>query len=87
MNINILRLSPVTKQLSRCANALERIAEAYESHLAYAEGLHMKAPQADTSGPEPEAIYVDDEVEWLREFAERTGRMTPEMREYFDGKE
>lgn len=84
MNITIARLGPVTKELSGIRKTLERLAEAYEMDLAE-RGLHVRAPQADTSGPEPDTLYTDPEMDWLREQLEKSGKLTPEMADFFDG--
>lgn len=84
MNLNIVRLGPVAKELSGIRKTLERLAEAYEMDLAE-RGLHVRAPQADTSGPEPDTLYTDSEMDWLREQLEKRGKLTPEMAEFFDG--
>src|SRR5262249_30405264 len=87
LNINIVRLAPVKNELAGIRKALERIAEAYEMDLAETKGLHVRPAKADTSGPEPEVLYSDDEMEWMRERLENSGKMTPELRRYFDGED
>ena len=86
MNVTIVRLGPVTKQIAKLAAAVERLAYAYEMDLAD-RGLHVRPPKADTSGAEPETLYVDEEMDALRESIEEQGQMTPEMRRMFYGQE
>ena len=66
MNINLLRLKGVVRELSRIASATERLADCWERDLAE-QGLNMRPPKADLSGPEPELTYVDEEADALAE--------------------
>lgn len=72
MNINMVRLKGVTRELARIANACERLASCWEAELAE-QGLNMRPPKADTSGPEPELTYTDEEADALAEIEERLG--------------
>ena len=82
MQINLIRLKGVTKELARVANACERLADCWERELAE-QGLNMRPPKADTSGPEPELTYTDEEADALAEIEERLGlkRKEPELEE------
>lgn len=66
MNITMLRLKPVVKELRAIHDQLERIADCMEVELAQT-GINMKVPKADASGSEPSVDYVDEEMEWARE--------------------
>lgn len=66
MNIGFLRLKGVIKPLDRIASACERLASCWEAELAE-RGHYMSPPKADTSGPEPELTYVDEEADALAE--------------------
>ncbi len=72
MNIGLIRLKGVIRELSRVANACERLAACWEAELAE-QGLHIRPPKADVSGPEPELTYVDEEADALLEIEERLG--------------
>ena len=75
MNINWLRLKGLIKPLDRIATACERLADCWETELAQ-QGLHMRPPKADLSGPDPELTYVDEEADALAEIeAKLRGRM------------
>ena len=72
MNITLVKLKGVVKELSRVASACERLAECWELELAQ-QGYNMRPPKADVSGPEPELTYVDEEADALAEIEERLG--------------
>ena len=82
MNLNLIRLKGVVRELSRIASACERLAACWEAELAE-QGLHICPPKADVSGPEPELTYVDEEADALAEIEERLGlkRKEPEFSE------
>ena len=82
MNIGLIRLKGVVRELSRVALACERIAACWEAELAE-QGLHIRPPKADVSGPEPELTYVDEEADALAEIEERLGirKKEPEFEE------
>ncbi len=84
MNLNVVRLGPLTREVAGLRKAVERLAEAFELQLSY-EGLHVTPPKADTSGAEPETLYSDEERDAVIEMLERTGRMTDEMRDRLYG--
>lgn len=72
MNVSFIRLNGVVKELARVANACERLADCWELELAQ-QGYNMRPPKADTSGPEPELTYTDEEADALAEIEERLG--------------
>ena len=72
LNVNFIKLKGVTRLLDRIASACERLANCWEAELAE-QGYHMSPPKADTSGPEPELTYVDEEADALSEMEERLG--------------
>lgn len=82
MNIAWVKLKGVVRELSRVANACERLASCWEAELAE-QGLHIRPPKADVSGPEPELTYVDEEADALAEIEERLGmrKKEPEFEE------
>jgi len=53
---------------------LERIADAMEIVVSEQFGHNMRPPKADTSGPEPETSYVNEENDAMRELAELYAR-------------
>ena len=72
MNVSFVKLKGVTRELGRIASACERLASCWEAELAE-QGHYMSPPKADTSGPEPELTYVDEEADALAEIEERLG--------------
>ena len=83
MNISLIRLRGVIKELAGIRAACERLADCWETELAE-QGYNMRPPKADTSGPEPELTYVDEEADALAEIeAKLRGRKAAE--EDFEG--
>jgi hypothetical protein len=68
-----LAIRPVLRRLDALTTQLARLADAYEQDLAQ-RGIYVRPPQADTSGDEPEAMYVDEEEDAARELVERWER-------------
>lgn len=66
MNITMMRLKPVEKELAGIRAVLERIADCMEIELAR-DGYNVRPPKADVSGPEPTVAYTDEEVDWAKE--------------------
>lgn len=66
MNIQMLRLKPIVRELRRISEQLERMADCWEIELSRS-GYNVRPPVADTSGPEPTVSYVDEEEDWARE--------------------
>ena len=64
--ISFLHLKSVVKQLSNICVQLTRIADCLEMDLSN-QGIHIRIPAVDTSGPEPTMEYVDEEMDWARE--------------------
>lgn len=73
MNINLLRLKPVVKELQGIRVELSRLADCWELELAQ-QGLNIRPPKADTSGPEPSIEYTDESMDWARENIARLQR-------------
>lgn len=73
MQINLIKLKGVIVELRRIGNGIERLAECWELQLA-SEGIHVKPPKADTSGPEPTVDYTEEDLDWARENIERLRR-------------
>jgi hypothetical protein len=71
MNVNLVRLRGVERQLKRIADLLEIVVEEFS-------GRRLVSPAAPT-GPEPEVLYTDEEADALREFEEAMskGRIPP----------
>ena len=78
MNIAWVKLKGVVQSLNRIASACERLAACWEAELAE-RGHYMSPPKADTSGPEPELTYVDEEADALAEIEERIGLKRKEL--------
>lgn len=66
MQINLIRLKGVVTELRGIKTELSRLADCWELQLAH-EGIHIRPPKADTSGPEPTIEYTDEEMDWARE--------------------
>lgn len=66
MTLTWVKLKGVVQSLNRIASACERLASCWEAELAE-QGLNMRPPKADLSGPEPELTYVDEEADALAE--------------------
>ena len=66
MNISWVRLKGLIKPLDRIAAACERLAACWEAEMAE-QGHYMRPPKADTSGPDPELTYVNEEADALAE--------------------
>lgn len=74
MNIGLFRFRPLIKELRGIHYELRRANDIRELELAHLHDLHVKPPKADTSGPEPESLYVNEEADYFRELAEELGR-------------
>ncbi len=74
-HFTLARMKPTAKALRGCEVQLTRIAVALEQLLAREYGIHMQPHHADTSGAEPEALYTDEEKDFLQEWKERTGKV------------
>ena len=61
------------RELGGIRRALERIADCWETELSE-QGIHMRPPKADVSGPEPTISYVDEELDFVRESVDRLKR-------------
>jgi len=62
----MMRLKGVIRELRSISVQLERLADCWELELAH-QGISVRPPKADTSGPPPTIDYVDDELEYVRE--------------------
>jgi len=71
MNINLLRLKPVVKELRGIRDQLERLADCWEMELA-SQGYRVRAPES-TDG-DPTVSHVDEELDWAHEAIERLKR-------------
>jgi hypothetical protein len=78
MNIGLIKLRGVIRELSGIRKELERMADCWEAELAE-RGYHMRPPKADQSGPEPTVTYVDEEMDALREQVDRLRREDEEL--------
>lgn len=78
MNLTWIKLKGVVQSLNRIASACERLADCWERDLAE-QGLNMRPPKVDLSGPEPELTYVDEEADALAEIEERLGLKRKEV--------
>ena len=73
MNFGLFSFRPVLKELRLIRLALDRMNDIRKTELAH-QGLHIRPAVADTSGPEPEISYVDEEQDYYRELEEELGK-------------
>jgi len=73
MNINLIKLKSITAELRLIRHELSRIADCLEAELSL-KGYNVKPPKADTSGPPPELLYTDEEMDWIVEEEEKLQR-------------
>jgi hypothetical protein len=73
MNVGLFRLRPLIKAVQGIHMELKRMNDMRETELAY-QGLYIKPPVADTSGPPPEVSYTDEEQDYFRELSEQLGK-------------
>ena len=73
MNVNLIRLKPVVKELRAIGSQLSRLADCWETELSQL-GINMRPPKADTSGAPPTVDYVDEEMDWAHETIDRLKR-------------
>jgi hypothetical protein len=69
MNISLIRLKPIARELVEIRKVLERIADCMEFDMAE-KGLNVRPPKADTSGKEPTISYTDEEIGYIEERVE-----------------
>lgn len=74
MNIGLFRLRPLLKELRGIHYELKRANDIRELELAHVHDIHVRPPKADTTGPEPESMYVDEEADFYREMRELLGK-------------
>ena len=64
MNIHLMRLKSVVRELRGIREELARLGDCWEQELSQ-QGIRMRPPVVDTSGPEPSMSYVDEELGWI----------------------
>jgi len=78
MKITLLsRLRPLITALQGIHSELTRMNDMREIELAH-QGLYFKPPHADTSGPEPEVLYTNEQADYFRELQEELGKLARE---------
>lgn len=83
MNIALMRLRPLIRELKGIRTALERIAECYEEDLSL-KGVQMKPYVTSKNEPEPTLEYEEEDLTWAREnieFLKRRDKLEQEERE------
>lgn len=73
MNVSWLRLKPLISELRGIRQELARMAECWETELSQ-QGINMRPPKADTSGPDPTISYTAEDEDWIRENIDRYRR-------------
>ena len=66
MNVTFVRLKSVVSELRGIRHELGRMADCWEQELA-SQGVYIKPPKADLSGPDPTMEYVEEDMDWARE--------------------
>ena len=66
MNINLIKLKGIIQELRLIRHEISRLADCWEAELSL-KGYNMRPPKADTSGPPPELMYTDEELDWMNE--------------------
>ena len=74
MNINLIRLKPVIKELRAINTTLSRLADCWETELAQS-GIYMRPTAPDPSKLEPTVSYVDEEEDYVRELQDADARL------------
>lgn len=74
MNFSISRMKPTVNTLRGIREELKRLADCAEMYLANEHNLNVRPPKADTSGPEPEAMYTDELAMLIDEFKQQQAR-------------
>lgn len=75
MKITLLsRFRPLIRELSGIHRELKRMNDMRELELAH-QGLYATAPRADTSGPDPVALYTNEQADYYRELQEELGQL------------
>lgn len=79
MNVTIMRLRPLTEEVSRLAAATERVADALETYLneTLARGYARPTPNLPKEEREVEVTYTSEEQDFERELRDALGK-TPE---------
>jgi hypothetical protein len=80
MNVNLMRLKPVIRELRAIRLELQRMNDIKELELAYT-GIHIRPPVADTSGADPVTLYTDEERDYFTELAEQIGKVGKQAEE------
>ena len=78
MNISLLRIKPLIRELIGCRRALERIADCYELELAQQQ-LYTREPAVTVDEKNSTLSYVDEEMDAAQEMLdlERARRREP----------
>lgn len=74
MNVTIVRLSPLTKQVKRLADAQERTSACLEALCAH-YGIRMSPISPEEDKGDPEVGYLTDEAAAIREAEEEAMRL------------
>ncbi len=61
IEIEFTRTKKIEKALGLIGGDLKRIADALEVYLAYEYGYQSQVPVADTSGPDPQVEYTNQD--------------------------
>lgn len=68
--VEITRMGPVVKVLKSLDSNVERLAKAVEQLIFEAYEYQSHKPEVDTSGPEPQVMYTDQDEHDIRDIVE-----------------
>ena len=79
MDINLMRLKPLVRELARLAKATERLVAVTEAR-ALRDFAYVPPPDRTLTAEEREVYvsYTDEEVDAVREFREKLGKVAEE---------
>ena len=78
MDINLMRLKPLVREIARLAKATERLV-AVEEARALRDFNYVRPPEKPLTTEEREVYvtYTDEELDAVNEFRERLGKVPP----------
>ena len=78
MDINLMRLKPLVREIARLAKATERLV-AVEEARALRDFAYVRPPERPLTTEEREVYvtYTDEELDAVNEFRERLGKVPP----------
>jgi len=78
MNISLLRIKPLIRELVGCRRALERIADCYEAELAERQ-VYIREPITVPDEKNTTLAYTDEELDAAQELVDMERRRRGEL--------